>query len=167
MTDLATRTPSPSISNRNSTAVDVALVVLRVGLGLDFMAHGSQKLFSAFGGTGLSGTAGFFDSLGAHPGMLWAIVGAIVEFGGGIALVVGLFVRLAGIGLAVDMILAIALYNAGHGFFVAKGSDGWEINYVIALIAVALIVAGPGRFALAAMVRGDGTSALRRRIAML
>ena len=167
MTGLAARMTSSSTQARDSLVSDVALFLLRGGLGVDFVAHGSQKLFSAFGGVGLNGTAKFFDSLGAHPGTLWAVVGGIVEFGGGIAMLLGVLVRLAGIGIAVDMLLAIALYNAGHGFFTETPTDGWEINYVIVCMALAVVLLGPGRYALATLLRGSGDNPLRRRIAML
>lgn len=163
MTGLATQMSSTSTRTRSSHMSDIALFLLRGGLGVDFVAHGSQKLFSAFGGVGINGTAKFFDSLGAHPGTLWAVVAAIVEFGGGIAMLLGLFVRLAGIGLAVDMLLAIVLYNANRGFFTV----GWEINFLIICMALAMVLLGPGRYALATLVRGSGDNALRRRIAML
>lgn len=167
MTGLATRMSSSGTEARGSVVSDVALFLLRGGLGVDFVAHGSQKLFGAFGGVGLSGTARFFDSLGAHPGTLWAVVGGIVEFGGGIAMLLGLFSRLAGVGIAVDMLLAIALYNAGHGFFTETPTDGWEINYLVVCMALAVVLLGPGRYALSTVLRGSGESALRRRVAML
>ncbi len=82
MTGLAARITSTNTRTRTSLISDIALGLLRGGLGVDFVAHGSQKLFGAWGGFGMNGTAKFFDSLGAHPGMLWAVLAAIVEFGG-------------------------------------------------------------------------------------
>jgi putative oxidoreductase len=54
--------------------MDLALLVLRLVVGLTFAAHGAQKLFGAFGGPGIRGTAGFFDQIGLRPGKLhgWA-----------------------------------------------------------------------------------------------
>lgn len=167
MTGLAARITSTNTRTRSSLISDVALGLLRGGLGVDFVAHGSQKIFGAWGGFGMSGTAKFFDSLGAHPGMLWAVLAAIVEFGGGVAMLLGLFTRVAGVAIAVDMLLAIALYNAGHGFFTETPTDGWEINYLILCMALAATLLGPGRYALATMVRGDGANPVRRTIASL
>lgn len=167
MTGLAARITSTKTQDRNSLIMDVALGLLRGGLGVDFVAHGSQKLFGAWGGFGMSGTAKFFDTLGAHPGMFWAVIAAIVEFGSGVAMLLGVFTRLAGIGIAVDMLLAIALYNAGHGFFTETPTDGWEINYLIICMALAVTLLGPGRYALATLIRGSGESQLRRTIAAL
>jgi len=167
MTGLAAQITSTNTRTRSSLISDVALALLRGGLGVDFVAHGSQKIFGAWGGFGMSGTAKFFDSLGAHPGMLWAVLAAIVEFGGGIAMLLGLFTRVAGVAIAIDMLLAIALYNAGHGFFTETPTDGWEINYLILCMALAAALLGPGRYALATIVRGDGTNTMRRTIASL
>jgi putative oxidoreductase len=152
---------SSSTRAHGSLGSNIALVLLRAALGADFVAHGSQKLFGAFNG-GIGVTATFFDSLGAHPGTLWAVVAGVVEFGGGIAMLLGMFVRLAGVALAVDMLLAIALDTAKEGFFA-----GWELNVLIIAMALAMVLLGAGRYALATVVRGSGDNALRRRIAML
>ena len=50
--------------------MDLALLVLRLVVGLTFAAHGSQKLFGAFGGHGIEGTSGFFEQIGLRPGKL-------------------------------------------------------------------------------------------------
>ena len=48
--------------------MDLALLALRVVVGVLFVGHGAQKLFGAFGGGGLEGTAGMFDNIGLRPG---------------------------------------------------------------------------------------------------
>jgi putative oxidoreductase len=121
--------------------------VLRAGLAVVFLAHGAQKLFGAFGGGGISGTAQYFASLGAHPGTLWAVIGALTEFGGGAAMALGLLTRAAAAALALDMVLAIWLTNWGNGFFAEKAAGGWEINLILLCMAVSLVLTGPGRFA--------------------
>jgi putative oxidoreductase len=124
-----------------------APAVLRAGLAMVFLVHGSQKLFGALGGGGISGTARYFASLGAHPGTLWAVLAALVEFGGGLAMALGLFTRLAASALAADMIVAIYLTNWHNGFFAEKAAGGWEINMILACMAVSLALTGAGRFA--------------------
>lgn len=67
-------------------AIDLALLVLRVGIGIVFVAHGYNHFF---GGGRLSGTARWFESLGMRPGRLHAWVASLAELGGGILLIVG------------------------------------------------------------------------------
>ncbi len=67
-----------------------ATIPLRIALGVIFLSHGGQKLFGWLGGKGLEGTAGFFaGKLGLNPGILWALLAGIAEFGGGLLVVLG------------------------------------------------------------------------------
>lgn len=59
--------------------MEIALLGLRLVVGLTFAAHGAQKLFGAFGGHGIEGTAGFFEQLGLRPGKVHAGLGAVAE----------------------------------------------------------------------------------------
>ncbi len=70
-------------------AHDLGLLTLRVGVGGTLMAHGAQKLFGWFGGGGLAGTGGFFDSVGFTPGKLNAALAGAGEAGGGALLALG------------------------------------------------------------------------------
>jgi putative oxidoreductase len=63
--------------------MDLGILILRLVVGLVFMAHGSQKLFGWFGGPGLGGTAQFFQSLGLRPTHVWAAIAGLAEFVGG------------------------------------------------------------------------------------
>ena len=62
------------------------LLVARLVLGLLMAAHGSQKLFGWFGGHGLAGTGGFFESLGFRPGRTFALAAGLAEVTGGMGL---------------------------------------------------------------------------------
>jgi len=135
-----------------SARSDIAPLFLRVGLLVDFFVHGSQKLFGAFGGGGIAGTGSFFASLGANPGVLWAAVVGLVEFGGAICIGLGFLTRLAAAGIAVDMTAAVALYNWPHGFFAETATGGWEINMLIITMCLALIFTGAGAYSLDAVV---------------
>src|SRR3954466_16283239 len=66
-----------------SKATDVGLLVLRVGFGAAAAAHGAQKLFGWFGGHGLEGTGGAFESMGLRPGAPYATAAPAAEAGGG------------------------------------------------------------------------------------
>ena len=125
------------------TAVDTGLLILRVVLGLTMAAHGYNKLF---GPGGLSGTAGWFDSIGMRPGAFHARMAAWTEIGAGLLLAVGLFTPFAAAAFVALMLVAAWTVHRGNGFFINK--EGWEYNLVLAAGAVALGALGAGRFSL-------------------
>ena len=75
------------------TRAGYGLTILRIFVGIIFAAHGSQKLFGAFGGYGIAGTAQWMESIGLAPGHLMAILAGGTEFFGGLALIIGLLAR--------------------------------------------------------------------------
>jgi putative oxidoreductase len=121
-----------------------AHLVLRIVVGLIFIAHGAQKLFGAFGGPGLSGTAQFFERIGIVPGSFWALVVGLVEFFGGLAVFFGLLTRYAAALLAINMLVAILRVHLPNGFFLPNG-----IEYAFALLGanLTLLMGGAGEFA--------------------
>jgi putative oxidoreductase len=129
-------------------ARDLAILVTRVAIGLVFLAHGWQKLFT----NGIDGTAAFFDQAGVPAATAAAWTAAVVELAGGGALVLGLAVPVTGLLLLVDMIGAWLFVHAGAGLFVDQG--GYEL--VLALGAAALLLAalGAGRFSLDHLLTG-------------
>jgi putative oxidoreductase len=118
-----------------------APVILRVFLGLLFFIHGSQKMFGAFGGAGIAGTAAFFEKFGIFPGLFWTWVVTIVEFFGGIFLVFGFLTRIAAGLLVIDMLVAIARVHWPN-FIWFKG--GYEFPLTLAVIALTVFFWGPG-----------------------
>ncbi len=126
-----------------------AAIPLRIALGLIFMAHGGQKLFGWLGGKGLEGTAGFFMKVGLTPGMFWAVLAGLGEFGGGLLVLLGLFTRLGAFSIAIVMLVAIIKVHWG-AFFMPTG-----IEYAASLFAtaVALLIAGGGKFSLDAQLQ--------------
>lgn len=133
-------------SNCSGKWADFGLLALRLGVGVVFFVHGAQKLFGWFGGFGLTGTAGFFGNLGLAPAVFWAWVVALTETFGGLALILGLFTSVAGALLLIDMLVAFFLVHLKNGFFVNKG--GFEFVLTLGVAALALALAGAGRFAL-------------------
>lgn len=101
------------------------------------MAHGSQKVFGAFGGPGLSGVVAMMGPIG--------YLVAIGEFFGGLGLVVGFLTRFSSAALVVIMLGAIGMVHGKGGFFAPAGFE-----YPLALIGLVapILIAGPGRFAI-------------------
>ena len=126
--------------------IDSGLFILRLVLGLLFVAHGSQKLFGWFGGGGLKGTAGWLGSMGMRPAYFWAFMAAISEFGGGLLLALGFLSPLGSLGIIAAMIVAIVKAHLPKGLWNSKG--GYEFPLLIIAAAFALGLAGPGAFSL-------------------
>ncbi|MDK1475681.1 DoxX family protein [Streptomyces sp. 549] len=138
-----TRTALPAADAPSRSAHDVGLLVLRIALGLVMAAHGAQKLFGWFGGGGLDGTAAFFGSVGYPAADTMALVAAVTETFGGLALALGLLTPLAGAAVFGTMLNALAV-KWGGGFF---APEGVEYELLLAAAAAALAISGPGRLA--------------------
>ncbi|MCW2756296.1 MAG: DoxX [Nocardioidaceae bacterium] len=126
--------------------VDLAAVLIRGVLGFTFVGHGAQKLFGWFGGGGISGTTDFFTFIDVPAPHLTAVVVGLVEFFGGLLILVGLLTVPFSLLLVLDMVGAIATFNHAHGFFVESPNGGWELNFVLIGLAGALALLGAGRW---------------------
>ncbi len=124
-----------------TTATDVGLLALRLGVGGTLFAHGAQKLFGWFGGYGLAGTGAFFDSVGFTPGNVTAVAAGVAEAGGGALLALGLGTPAAGAAVAGNMAVA-ASTHVPNGFFATEG--GLEYPAVLGLTGAVLALSGPG-----------------------
>lgn len=136
-------------------AVDSALLVLRIVLGLLMMFHGSQKLFGAFGGGGWDATiAGMQDGSGIP--MIFAALAIIAEFFGGLGVLLGALTRVAAFGIAVTMAVAIILAHIGDltSALAGEGSIA-PFSYPLTLftMAVVLIILGAGQFSIDDVIR--------------
>lgn len=121
---------------------DYGPFAIRIALGLVMMAHGSQKLFGAFGGGGLAQTAGFFDQIGISPGVFWASVVAVVETFGGFLVLIGLGTRIAAFLITVTMFVAMVWVHLPNGFFLSN--RGIEFTLVLFAMALSLVLTGAG-----------------------
>jgi len=118
-------------------AVDLSLLILRIIVGVIFMAHGAQKVFGAFGGPGLA-------QMAKDMGFLGYLV-SIGEFFGGLGIVVGFLSRFSAAANIVIMIGAIALVHGKNGFFQSAG--GFEYNLALIGLLAPIMLAGPGHYA--------------------
>ena len=121
--------------------LNLALLLLRVTAGVTLALHGYQKFFM---GGRLKGTAGWFESLGMKPGKLHALLAACTEISAGLGLAAGLLTPITAAGLV--GIMVVAAWTHKHAFFVFK--DGWEYNFVLAVVAVCIATIGPGEWSL-------------------
>ena len=126
--------------------MDLALLVLRLVVGLGFAAHGAQKLFGAFGGAGIDGTARGFEQLGLRPGRLHAVGAGTAEFAGGLLIALGLVTPFAAAMLIAVMTSAVLTVHARNGFF--NTNNGFEYNLALVAVAFALAGIGAGRWSL-------------------
>ena len=124
-------------------AVSLGLLVLRVGAGVAMAAHGYQKFFK---GGKIDGTAGWFDSMGMRPGRFHAILAASTELGAGILFALGLLTPLAALAFVALMFVAGYTVHWENGFMSAK--NGIELDFIYALLAVAVATTGPGEYSL-------------------
>src|SRR6185369_9573295 len=134
----------------------IAPLMVRIPLGLIFMAHGSQKLLGLFGGQGLTGTFKTFEEkLGIPP--IFTLLTIIAEFGGGFGILTGFLTRISAAGISAVMLVAIYKVHWINGFFLnmtCAAGRGHGIEYNIALLGMALylLIAGGGQWCLDRLV---------------
>ncbi|MBM7599539.1 putative oxidoreductase [Virgibacillus halotolerans] len=125
--------------------MDIALLLIRIVLGLTIIGHGTQKLFGWFGGNGLFNTAKFFESLGIKPGIFMVYLATLSEMIGGLFFVLGFLTPLAAILIAGTMVVAIITVTGKNGYWIT--ANGAEYNILIITICIAMIISGPGIYA--------------------
>jgi putative oxidoreductase len=126
--------------------MDLALLILRVVVGLLFVGHGAQKLFGVWGGHGLAGTAGFFESIGLRPGRIHAPAAGAAELVGGALLALGLFTPIGSALIIAVMVAAALTVHLANGVWATE--NGIELNLVYAAVGVALAGTGAGSISL-------------------
>ena len=128
---------SMTSTGQDRPAVERALLIVRIIVGIIFTAHGSQMLFGAFGGPGLStvvkgmGPIGYLVTIG--------------EFFGGLGLLMGFLSRFSAAALIVIMLGAIAMVHAQNGFFMGP-KPGFEYNLALIGLLAPILIAGPGSY---------------------
>jgi len=123
------------------TGIDVALLLLRVWAGIVIIAHGVNH------GRTLEGTASWFASKGFKSAQLNARVSALSEIAVGLGLIAGFLTTLAAAALVATMFVAYWSIHRFAGFFnFHRPDEGWEYVATLSVVALALAIAGPGRY---------------------
>ena len=142
--------------------MSIGSALVRGVVGPLFIGHGTQKLFGWFGGYGLEGTGGYFESLGLTPGRKHATAAGLAEAVGGALVTLGALTPVGATLISGTMVTAIRKAHANNGPWVTNG--GYEYNLVIIAAMAALAESGPGAAsvddALLPELRGPAMSAL-------
>ena len=132
-----------------ATDDNTATAVLRIILGVVFFAHGAQKLLGWFGGSGFSATMGLFTDY-LHVPAPFAFLAIAAEFFGGLGLILGFLTRIAAFGIAINMMVAVAMVHRAVGFFMnwtgTQKGEGFEYHLLVLAITAFLIVRGAGAY---------------------
>jgi putative oxidoreductase len=148
---ISTRQFIPALEPLYARLAPFGYPLIRATAGALLVPHGAQKLFGWFGGHGLTGTGQFFvDQLGLEPGILFALLVGLAEFAGGLLLALGLLTRPAAAVVLALMAYAAFAVHWGNGFFWAEG--GLEYPLMWALLALAILIRGGGRFSIDAVL---------------
>ena len=128
-----------------SDQADLALLVLRVVVGVTVALHGANKIRSA---QSIKGTAAWFASMGMRPGIVNAWMAALTEIGAGLLFALGLLTPFAAAGIVALMTVAGIVAHRKNGFFIFRPGEGWEYVMVLGVAAWAAAAIGPGRWSL-------------------
>jgi putative oxidoreductase len=132
-----------------NTSNDPVLTVMRLALGLVFVAHGAQKVLGWFGGHGFSATMGAFTHGMGIPAPL-AFLAICAEFFGGLGLLVGLLGRIAALGIVANMLVAVLMIHRHFGLFMnwagTQRGEGIEYHLLAIALGLAILVKGSGAF---------------------
>jgi putative oxidoreductase len=124
--------------------LSLALLALRIGLGVELVVHGWPKIKKP------GGMAGWLGQMGMKPAVFWSWIVALTEFLGGIALILGLLTRFAAFFVTIQFLL-ISFYlkpvKMKVAFTTPQGA-GWEFDWLILIMSLALLLAGSGAYGL-------------------
>jgi putative oxidoreductase len=138
-----------------------APLLARLALGLVMFPHGAQKMLGWFGGYGFSGTMNFFTQQMHVPAPL-AFLAIMAEFAGSIGLVVGCFARVAALGIATNMVVAIITVHQANGFFMnwygSQKGEGFEYHLLAIGLALIVIIHGAGVASIDSFIGGKSST---------
>jgi putative oxidoreductase len=141
-----------------TVTMSIALLLLRLVVGLTLAVHGTQKLFGWFAGPGLARLMQGFKQQGFKPVWLWVSLVILGEVGGGLSVALGFLTPLGAAGIFGVMFMATFKSHWKNGFIVSRG--GYEYTLVLMTVSIALGLMGPGNYSLDALFGIVQTSAL-------
>ncbi len=124
-----------------------ALLILRLACALPVLYHGSGILFGAIGGPGPQGFAAYL-----HLPVIYGYLVGLAQFAGGLAILLGAFERIGSVCVIIVMIGAIYRVHLPHGFDIGK--NGMEFALTVLLLALGLLITGPGSYSLGRIFPG-------------
>ncbi|MDF2519272.1 MAG: hypothetical protein K0R59_4568 [Sphingobacterium sp.] len=130
--------------------MNVGLLIIRIVLGVTMAGHGTQKLFGWFGGHGIKGTGGFFESIGIKPGVIMAVCAGLSELGGGLLFALGLLTPLAALIIVGTMVVATITVSGKNGYWITE--NGFEYNFLIIIVVIGIALIGAGAYSLDAII---------------
>lgn len=134
-----------------------APTLARLTLGIVFLPHGAQKVLGWFGGYGFNGTLNFFTQQ-MHIPVVFAVLAILAEFLGSLGLITGFLSRIAALGIAVNMLVAVAMVHHANGFFMnwfgnQKG-EGFEFHILAIGLALIVMIYGAGSASVDKLITG-------------
>src|SRR2546421_8059287 len=132
-----------------TVTMNIAVLILRLVVGLTLAGHGVQKLFGWFGGPGFAGIRQVFKQMGYKPAWLWASLAIVGEVGGGVSFALGFLTPLGAAGIFGAMFMAMFKSHWKNGFIASKG--GYEYTLVLMAVSTAIGLIGPGSYSLDAL----------------
>lgn len=130
-------------AGNNIDSVNLALLIMRVGLGVVMIAHGYRHIF---GGGKIQGTAGWFGSLGMKPPLVHAWLASLTELGAGASLILGFLTPLGAAGVVGTMLVALITNHLRNGFFIFYKGEGYEYVMTLTLMGLAMSALGAGEW---------------------
>src|SRR5437588_11020505 len=129
-----------------TVTMNIALLILRLVVGLTLTGHGVQRLFGWFGGPGLTRLRQVFEKQGYKPVWLWISLAILGEVGGGISVALGFLTPLGAAGIFGAMFMATFKSHWKNGFWLNKG--GYEYSLMLLITSIAIGLIGPGNYSL-------------------
>jgi putative oxidoreductase len=134
---------------------DKTIALMRLVLGIIFFAHGSQKALGLFGGPGWHGTIHEFGA-GLHIPAFFAACAILAEFVGSLLLLAGFLSRIAALGIAIVMVVAILKVQSHNGLLGGPGGEGYEFPLALLALAILIVFKGGGKMSVdRAIVKDD------------
>jgi putative oxidoreductase len=136
-------------------------LLARLMLGIVMFPHGAQKMLGWFGGHGFSGTMNFFTGM-MHIPAPFAFLAILAEFAGSLALIAGVLSRVAALGIATVMTVAVVTVHAANGFFMnwtgSQKGEGFEYHLLALGLALIVIFQGGGKASVDALLARKSTA---------